>query len=214
MQGILSNVRDYPWQFFVTLTFKREASTGVRLSMWFALFREQGRCFKVHPASVRWLLRSELGEVSSRFHYHCLIAGLPLRALTLRNCRAIESQWEALGGGMARARLYSGSFHVAEYVLKGLLDSVTVASAARRDDHELSKFSGGTCNLMLSACLQRELAFVLRKGRKVGLTADSPINEKRDGLGTRSKTGERSNPLEGLTWATLLATTAVPGLYV
>jgi len=94
----------------------------------------------MHVDALDWFLRPELGEVGLRFHYHALFAGFPLQALTQRNRLAIASQWEKLGGGMARVRAWAGSYEMASYVLTGVVSGVTAECQARKDCYELSKF--------------------------------------------------------------------------
>jgi hypothetical protein len=69
------------WQFFVSLTFKRERLTdAVRIKLFFALMRSQAQNFGVHFKQSIWCLRTERGEATGRLHFHALIAGFPNHA--------------------------------------------------------------------------------------------------------------------------------------
>lgn len=132
------------WQFFCTLTFKRERmADALRQSMFFAWAREQSGNFGVHFSRLIWALRSELGEATGRFHYHALIAGLPEHATTVSTCFAMMRIWERLGGGHARVSVYSHSLDGVGYVLKGLaqFDSERANSRLSADFYEFTKFN-------------------------------------------------------------------------
>lgn len=197
MNAYSFNLANYPWQFFLTLTFKKiEVAACRRLSMVHAVVRQQCKAFGVHYDSVDWVLRTELGEATSRLHFHMLLAGLPLRALTLRNCRALESQWESVRGGMARARLYVGDSEGSAYVLKSDLSQARVDSASFRDSYELNKLDKAGC-IVLSRWLPVHLrriyhgGFAWEVGRYERKRGDSP---------TPPKDCESSIPIRMLDW--------------
>jgi hypothetical protein len=78
------------------------------------------------------------------------------------------SQWEILGGGMARVSEYDSSLDGPDYILKG--SGLTELKAKRwaGDYHELSKF-GGSCDVTLSESVYRYLGNPSRSGwRGVG----------------------------------------------
>jgi len=143
------------WQFFGTFTFKRERTPeGIRRSMFFALLRTQAGSFGVHFKKLIWCLRRESGESTGRLHYHAIIAGLPPCAVTTRNCHAICSQWEKVGGGIARVTQYNSSLDGLDYLLKGSGLTGSAASRYAGDYHELTKF-GGSCDVTLSeSCIR------------------------------------------------------------
>ena len=145
------------WQLFCTFTFKSERkSDAIRQSIFFALLRTQAKVWKVHFKRLLWCLRRESGESTGRLHYHAIIAGLPPQAVTERNCLAVMSQWESLGGGIARVRAYDSSLDGLDYVLKGSELTESRATRWAGDYHELTKF-GGSCDVTLSMSLVRAL---------------------------------------------------------
>ena len=74
--------------------------------------------------------------------------------MTTRNCLAICSQWEKVGGGIARVTQYNSSLDGLDYILKGSGLTESVASRYAGDYHELSKF-GGSCDVTLSeSCIR------------------------------------------------------------
>ena len=124
----------FEWQVFVTLTFVREhMPESVRRRYWFSFVRVVAGNFKRHFRRVLWLLRSEHGEQTGRFHYHALIGGLTPLSLTERDCLVMMSQWEHLRPlverigpdgerrklsrfcGMARIRVYSPGMDGLDY---------------------------------------------------------------------------------------------------
>jgi hypothetical protein len=144
------------WQYFCSFSFKNEKQCArFGLQMFVALVRIQARSFGVHFKKILWCLRRERGESTGRWHFHAVIAGLPPSAGP-RNCLALMSQWETLGGGMARASVYNSSLNGLDYILKG---GELTGSRAKRwagDYHELSKF-GGSCDVTLSESVFRHL---------------------------------------------------------
>ncbi len=104
------------WQYFCTFSFRSEkhcARFGPQ--MFVALVRIQARSFGLHFTEVLWCLRRERGESTGRLHLHAVIAGLPPSA-GARNCFALMSQWERLGGGMARVSEYDSSLDGLDYI--------------------------------------------------------------------------------------------------
>src|SRR5262245_45524497 len=112
--------------------------------MFVALLRWQAKAFGVHFKSLVWCLRREQGGRTGRWHLHATIAGFP-HGPTARNCLALMSQWERLGGGIARASCYVASLEGFDYIMKGLGSSERFS----KDYHELTKF-GGSCEVTLS----------------------------------------------------------------
>ena len=107
------------WQYFCSFSFRSEkhcARFGPRMIA--ALVRTQARSFRVHFSEILWCLRRESGEATGRLHLHAVIAGLPPFA-GARNCLALMSQWEGLGGGIARVGVYNSSMDGLDYILKG-----------------------------------------------------------------------------------------------
>ena len=116
----------------------------------------------MHFSEIFWCLRREPGESTGRWHLHAVIAGLPPSA-GARNCLALMSQWESLGGGMERVSIYDSSLDGLDYILKG--SGLTESKATRwaGDHHELSKF-GGSCDVTLSESVCRHLGNRSRSG--------------------------------------------------
>ena len=151
------------WQYFCSFSFRSEKHCA-RLGpqMFVALVRTQARSFRVHFSEMLWCLRRERGESTGRWHQHAVIAGLP-PAAGARNCLALMSQWESLGGGIARVSQYDSSLDGLDYILKG--SGLTESKATRwaGDYHELSKF-GGACDVTLSKSVCRYLGNRNRSG--------------------------------------------------
>src|ERR1035438_7303857 len=151
------------WQYFCTLTFRGEKQCKrFGPQMFVALVRTQAKVWKLLFKRVLWCLRRESGESTGRWHLHAVIAGLPPSAGP-RNCLALMSQWESLGGGIARVSVYISSLDGLDYILKG--SGLTESRATRwaGDYHELSKF-GGSCDVTLSESVCRYLGNRSRSG--------------------------------------------------
>ena len=83
------------WQFFGTLTFKRERMPErVRPSMFNAAFRQLAKELHLHFPRLAWCRREELGEHLGRRHYHFLLTGLPARAVNISTCFFLMHAWE------------------------------------------------------------------------------------------------------------------------
>ena len=153
------------WQYFCSLTFKGERQCKrYGAQMFVALVRTQAKVWKVHFKKVLWCLRRESGESTGRWHQHAVIAGLPPSA-GRRNCLAMMSQWESLGGGMARISQYDSSLDGLDYILKG--SGLTESKATRwaGDYHELAKF-GQSCDVTLSESVIRYLGNRQQPGQR------------------------------------------------
>jgi hypothetical protein len=156
------------WQYFCSFSFRSEKHC-VRFGpqMFVALVRTQARSFRVHFSEILWCLRRERGESTARLHLHAVIAGLPPSA-GARNCLALMSQWERLGGGIARVSEYDSSLDGLDYILKGSGLTESTAKRWAGDYHELSKF-GGSRDVTLSESVCRYLGNRSRSGwRGVG----------------------------------------------
>lgn len=135
----------WPWQAFVSLSWRRVPSEGVRERIFFGWIREIGKHTgqRKHPTWFLWARREELGERTQREHLHVLVGGLPslfVRDFILQPRSAVGFWWESLGGGNVRtSRVYSAS-EVVEYFSK---DSTTAGH-----EYELGKF--GSASFMLS----------------------------------------------------------------
>lgn len=139
------------WQFFGTLTFKKEAMPERhRLGMYFALQRTVARKFRVYFPDLPWCLRQEVGEQFGRRHFHYLLTGLPKRFVNPSTCFFMMDSWEKVGGGMARVRVFANELNGVGYISKGL-------GMAGGDFYESSKFATGASQLMLSHGLERIL---------------------------------------------------------
>ena len=144
------------WQLFCTLTFDNKTvskSERVKLAMFFALLRTQAGNFGIHFKRMMWVLRRENGELTGRYHYHALIAGLPPHVVHWATCNSTEKIWNRLGGGHARVTEYKTALDGVDYILKKGDEAVSsLATRWQGDYYELTKF-GGSCDLMLSESL-------------------------------------------------------------
>jgi hypothetical protein len=147
-----------------------------------ALVRTQAGSFGVHFKKILWCLRRESGESTGRWHLHAVIAGLPPSAGP-RTCLAMMSQWEGLGGGIARVSVYNSSLDGLDYILKG--GELTESKAKRwaGDYHELAKF-GGSCDVTLSESVIRYL------GNRQALGQRGTGPHKTGGIDTASSTAQ------------------------
>ena len=96
---------------------------------------------------------------------------------------ALMSQWETLGGGMARVSRYDSSLDGLDYILKG--SGLTESKATRwaGDYHELAKF-GHSCDVTLSESVIRYL------GNRQKLGQRGTGSRKTGGIDTASSTGQ------------------------
>jgi hypothetical protein len=147
--GVLGRIR---WQWFVTLTFKREVTHGRQDSMVFAFLREAARKFGVHFHRLLWVRRRERGETFGREHLHLLIGGVSPMKVTRWSCFALKDLWEGLGGGIARVTLFDARLNAGDYLTKpGRF--VDVGGQV----YEVSKFDDRTAELMFAHSVTRGL---------------------------------------------------------
>jgi hypothetical protein len=134
------------WQFFGTLTFKKERMPErVRLGMYFAMLRQLASKHGVYFPRLPWCLRQESGEQFGRRHFHFLLTGLPRNVVTISSCFVIMHQWEQHGGGMARVHVFDHALNGVGYITKCLGQTPDAG-----DVYESAKFGSRNCELMLS----------------------------------------------------------------
>ena len=199
----LLSLTQIDWQFFMSFTFRRERMPErVRLSMFFAMVREQCHNFGAHFKRVPWALRREHGEATGRYHFHAVIAGLPPNVRTAATCFSWMRIWEKHGGGWARVSIYNPTLDGVDYILKRG-DELTGSLATRwaGDYHELMKF-GGSCDVMLSERLCRLVLNRMRSGQR----GKGPKEAETGGTDTASSTlqsGAGESPLPTVNAATI-----------
>ncbi len=138
-------LKEVPWQFFGTLTFKQERlPERVRLSMFFTLMRHTAKAHEVKFKKLLWCLRQEHGEATGRRHFHFLLAGLPAEACNMRTCFALKNGWESRKGGMARVSRFDPRLDAGSYLTK------PAGPADPGDAYESAKFGSGACGLMIA----------------------------------------------------------------
>jgi len=138
------------WQFWCTLTFRREVRDCVHGSMFLAWTRELCRWWRVCPKRLLWARRRELGEIGSRLHLHCLVGGIPSYFVSDATRFAMDAAWRGLGGGHPKCKVYEPGLSGVAYTLKQL----------ERDgaqQYECRKF-GGRSTVTFSEGLVRYLA--------------------------------------------------------
>lgn len=128
--------------------------------MWFALARKACKNYGTYFPTSLWCLRQEAGEATGRKHFHFLFGGLPRKAITEATCFALMAQWEKLGGGMARVRVFNRALNGVGYVTKCLGASVGA------DVYEMNKFGLETCELKLSKGASGQLLRGIREDRR------------------------------------------------
>lgn len=146
-------LKEVPWQFFGTLTFRKERlPERIRLSMFFALMRRTAKAHRVRFHRLLWCLRMEHGEATGRRHFHFLLAGLPSEATTIRTCFALKNGWEdpaLIRGGMARVTLFDPRLDAGRYLTK------PDGHADPGDAYESAKFGSHSSSLMIAHAVWR-----------------------------------------------------------
>ncbi len=180
----LELITRYPsWCNFGTLTFKGSAapSDAVRYKLAFAFLRAVAVLGKQPFSRLIWVLRDELGEITSRPHFHVLLGRthLPLNPST--NFR-LMSGWEKIGGGIARMSIFNRALAGAEYVTKCLSGE----SARGASQYELDKFGWTERPPILSDSLRDYLKRASVVGARPGGTVQVPGAE-----------GNRVRPITG-----------------
>lgn len=137
------------WQFFGTLTFKRERmSDRVRHSLLFAHLRAIAKQFGLPFDHLLWVVRKEDGETFGRTHFHYLIAGLDRRYENRSTCFWLMSCWEhTQGAGHARVHRFDPRLNAGGYLLKGgAFNDRTLGG----DHYESAKFLSPDRELMIA----------------------------------------------------------------
>lgn len=162
-------LRNTAWQFFATLTFKREEmSASRRLKLFFAFGRRVAGWFKVYFPRLKWALRLEHGEKNGRLHFHVLIAGLPENAAQSVTCHSMEKLWEhSMRVGIAKVRVWERGRDAVSYILK----DDPGYSLRTANQYECAKFGSSRCMVKLSESIlsalggRREWAMKAGEGR-------------------------------------------------
>lgn len=139
------------WQLFGGLTFRQaKLSERIRLSMWFAFFRQIAAHNGVHRKDLLWCLRLERGDSFGRLHFHFLIAGLPEQGVSMGNRFAMRALWKRLGGGISRIDLYDSRLHGLPYIAGLLNYPASDIGSTGSMAYESAKFGAARSVLMLS----------------------------------------------------------------
>jgi hypothetical protein len=172
----------YPWQFFVTLTFRAVTVAGQRRRFWFAFLRAVADDFGLHFRDLLWCLREENGEITGRPHFHALIGGLPDHIRTPRTCLSLmhcweyrtlplaqlpdgkrkgELRWKSQFCGMARIRVYDPLADAAGYISK---EGIAVTGS---NQYESRKF-GTALKVEFSESCRRYISARAQSGIRAG----------------------------------------------
>ena len=132
------------WQFFGTLTFRepflRARESGKGGYQRFCKFQKFGRLLSasLNYSERNWerlnvnCLRLEPGEIGGLWHYHFLMAGLPVQTVNRGTCKFLEHVWRELcRGGFCKIRVFDTQQNGVAYISK-CLDP--------RDKYEFNKF--------------------------------------------------------------------------
>lgn len=147
-------VRFGRWQYFVTLTHRRdEDGSSIVSKVPMAFLRGCASSLGVRFPQLVWTLRREVGEVRGRGHYHALIAAEGRGALkpSIGRCFELRSLWmKESCGGFADVRIYQRGRNGAAYVL----DCLGYSEQSGANRYESQKFASGM-DCILSDSLSR-----------------------------------------------------------
>ena len=122
-----------PWQFFCGMSFKQDPlPERIRITIFFAMFRELADSFKADRRTLLWAVRQERN--GGRWHFHYLLAGLPRRAVTDKTCRLIEAIGEMKGAGISDARIFDPTRGAIAYLAEGIgkpIDGIALIESAK-----------------------------------------------------------------------------------
>lgn len=142
------------WQYFVTLTHRRQADgSNIVSKVPMSFLRACASALGVRYPSLVWTLRREVGEVRGRGHYHALLAAEGSGALkpSIGRCFHLRRLWEKeFVGGFADVRIYQQGRHGASYVL----DCLGYSEQSGANRYESQKFASGM-DCILSDSLSR-----------------------------------------------------------
>jgi len=174
------------WQVFGTLTYTprrggRIPGPVVCRKNWFAFLRAVQEDAGVPFSRLLWVLRSELGEITGRPHFHFLLSGIPSEKLNPSFLHVMDHRWEeadcrrmspakldpATGELATRAhasiRRFAPGISGPEYVAKNL-----GCTWSGGDHYEVAKFKG-----LESVEFSKSVWEVLRAARR---RSDTQIN--------------------------------------
>jgi hypothetical protein len=116
---VLKNV-PWPWQLFVTLTFRgRYFPVEKGRKRLHAVLRDMAKKCGVPFERLMCFLRLEHGGIDERPHFHALLAGLPVPAVTNETCAFMLARWIKKGGGCkSKIELFDASKDGVGYVTK------------------------------------------------------------------------------------------------
>lgn len=143
-QADLFDGKPKKWQIVST----EVPSVRVRYHMWFKWLRQREHAWNVKQ--TQWVLRHEKGEIGERPHFHFLIRGLK-QGVTNRHFRfQAMTEWENLGGGIARIRRFDDSQNGVGYVLKNLGANAYELGKFELDDIESVRMSPALVDALAS----------------------------------------------------------------
>lgn len=129
------------WDFFTTLTFKNPLpKESVRWSMFWRWARHVSEICEVPHKSLLFALRGEKGEIGARYHWHCLVGGIPACNWINLQYRLVGVWWQISNKAHCDVRLYDRSLAGADYISKCLsgANAYEVNKYSRADEVTLS----------------------------------------------------------------------------
>jgi hypothetical protein len=118
-QDYASSLALLPWEFFCTLTFSGNLPCiKICFGMALAWVRKCADVLGVDRHQLLTALRSERGELTGRFHFHCLLGGTQ-SANRITDSHRLELAWKQVsGGGRVEIRPYSRLLAGPEYFVE------------------------------------------------------------------------------------------------
>jgi len=143
------------WDVFGSLTFRDRFPRSKRFN---AVWRLMRYCAKKTGTDYRKMLvcvRTERGELTGRFHAHCLIGGI--NATNIKTtCFVLRQQWKNLTGSLSIISPYDRAQAGPAYIAKCLTDGQV---------YELGKFGGD--EIIVSASFRRAVRAQCLRGEIV-----------------------------------------------
>jgi len=150
------------WDVFGTLTFRSVPSTKRAFGRAWAHMHQAAELVERPYSQLLIALRTELGEMGGRLHFHYLLGGTWTRnAITLAH--QLEHRWFGMfgQGAIAKCRAYDRSRAGVEYVTKCLEEGLWGAN-----EYELRKY-----NLADTVTLSRSVILVIEDLERMGTDA-------------------------------------------
>jgi hypothetical protein len=163
---------------------------------------------------LRFIIREEFGEQTTRLHWHALVSGIKPSFVRDSTCLLTMGYWMGMGGGMTRIRVFDAEQDAASYMTKGLEDLSIDTTNVGANRYEVGRFNDDDTLMLIpsNALLADWKREAFESGRlKRNLTQDRRRTARCDLNNLSPASNEAGAVIEANEWAAIQETQSFGG---